>query len=394
MKPLMLDIFSGAGGFSLGFKWAGCQIIGAIEIDKWASQTFAYNHPDAVVINQDIATITNKDIAAIWGNNKPQIVIGCPPCQGYSICNKNSGDPKDPRNNLFRELIRVAIVFEPEILIMENVPNLIKFRTHSQVKVIDIIEEEFKKIGYHVYINILEATAYGVPQIRKRLFIVASKRELENPFPLPTHAVSTNQQMSLFGENLKFCPTLWDAISDLPPLEAGEGKEESNYFKQPSNEYQKLLRNRNKILFNHKAMNHTPRMVERFATMTWGSSRKDVPKHLQPRQRNSTKISQKIYDQNNRRLHPDQPCHTIPASFYANFVHPYQHRNFTAREGARIQSFPDSFKFMGKPTVVSHKLLSREGRLAEKHLCQYNQIGNAVPPLLAKAIADNILKQL
>ena len=178
MKPLMLDIFSGAGGFSLGFKWAGCQIIGAIEIDKWASETFAYNHPDAVVINQDITTITNNDIAGTWGNNKPQILIGGPPCQGYSICNKNSGDPKDPRNNLFRELIRVAIVFEPEILIMENVPNLMKFRTHSQVKVIDIIEEEFKKIGYHVYINILEATAYGVPQIRKRLFIIASKREL------------------------------------------------------------------------------------------------------------------------------------------------------------------------------------------------------------------------
>ena len=141
-------------------------------------------------------------------------------------------------------------------------------------------------------------------------------------------------------------------------------------------------------------MNHTQRMVERFATMTWGSSGKDVPKHLQPRQRNSKEIAQKIYGQNNRRLYPDKPCHTIPASFYANFFHPYQHRNFTAREGARIQSFPDSFKFMGKPTVISHKLLSREGRLGEKHLCQYNQIGNAVPPLLGQAIADNILKQL
>jgi DNA (cytosine-5)-methyltransferase 1 len=104
-------------------------------------------------------------------------------------------------------------------------------------------------------------------------------------------------------------------------------------------------------------------------------------------------ISGKVYDQNNRRMHPDRPCHTIPASFYANFVHPFQHRNFTPREGARLQSFPDWFVFEGKPTVVSHKLLAREGRTDEKHLCQYNQIGNAVPPFLAKAIAGNLLTQ-
>ena len=141
-------------------------------------------------------------------------------------------------------------------------------------------------------------------------------------------------------------------------------------------------------------MNHSKRLVERFASMAWGHSTSDVPDHLRPLKRNSTKFSEKNYDQNNRRMHPDRQCHTVPASFYANFVHPYKNRNFTAREGARIQSFPDWYVFKGKPTVVSHKLLHREGRLEEKFLCQYNQIGNAVPPLMAKAIAQNILEQL
>ena len=120
-----------------------------------------------------------------------------------------------------------------------------------------------------------------------------------------------------------------------------------------------------------------------------------VPAHLKPLKRNGNgEISKKVYDQNNRRMHPNKPCHTIAASFYANFVHPYNNRNFSPREGARIQSFPDWYVFKGKPTVVSHKLLQREGRTAEKHLCQYNQIGNAVPPLLAKAIADNVHKEI
>lgn len=392
MKPLVLDIFAGSGGFSQGFRLAGCEIIGAIEIDKWAAETFAYNHPNSTVIQRSITTITNDALKELFKNQKPTIILGGPPCQGYSVCLKNSGDPKDPRNNLFQELIRVASIFEPECLIMENVPNMLKARTHSQEKAIDILEKELINIGYRVYAKILQATDYGIPQIRKRLFVIASKKELKNPFPEKTHSVVNNHNPSLFNF-FKACPTLWDAISDLPPLEAGEGREESNYTVEPLNEYQILLRKRNQTLFNHKAMNHSKRMVERFAAMSLGNSCKDVPEYLWPRQRNSTEIAKKVYDQNNRRLYPDKPCHTLPASFYANFVHPYQHRNFTAREGARIQSFPDSFRFMGKPTVVSHKLLAREGRLDEKYLCQYNQIGNAVPPLLAEAIASNLLKQ-
>ena len=198
----------------------------------------------------------------------------------------------------------------------------------------------------------------------------------------------------LFGGSLERCPTLWEAISDLPELEAGEGGEIQDYTQAPENDYQRTLRNGSEKLWNHTAMRHSKRMIERFASMSCGQSVSDVAKHLRPLKRNGNgKISGKVYDQNNRRMHPDRPCHTIPASFYANFVHPFQHRNFTPREGARLQSFPDGFVFKGKPTVVSHKLLAREGRTDEKHLCQYNQIGNAVPPLLAKAIARNLLSQ-
>ena len=142
-------------------------------------------------------------------------------------------------------------------------------------------------------------------------------------------------------------------------------------------------------------MSHSRRLVERFKHIGWGQSISDVPEEHGARRRNgSGELSQGGYDQNNRRLRPDKPSHTIAASFYANFLHPYQHRNLTAREGARLQSFPDQYRFCGKKTVVSQKLLHREERFDEKHLCQYNQVGNAVPPHLARAVAQAVSNAL
>jgi DNA (cytosine-5)-methyltransferase 1 len=390
MKFKVLDTFAGAGGFSLGFQLAGAELIGAIERDSWACETFKANHPYANILHRDITNLSDEEVLQNFGKHKPTVILGGPPCQGFSICNKNNGDPKDPRNSLFEEFIRIGRILKPEIMIMENVPNLINAKTESKELVVDIIVNELKKLGYYVNYKILEATDYGVPQIRRRLVVIATKREIINPFPVKTHAIEDN--IDLFGSTFSKCPTLWEAISDLPELEAREGKEVQAYTKGPQNSYQATLRQGAKELFNHKAMNHSKRLVERFAAMEWGHSTSDVPDHLKPLKRNSTEISDKVYDQNNRRMHPHKPCHTIPASFYANFVHPFKNRNFTAREGARIQSFPDWYVFKGKPTVVSHKLLNREGRIEDTHLCQYNQIGNAVPPLMAKAIADNLIK--
>jgi DNA (cytosine-5)-methyltransferase 1 len=393
MKKLkVLDTFAGAGGFSLGFEMAGCEVIGAIETDAWATETFAFNHPNAVVIKKNIEELTDKEILEKFGALKPDIVLGGPPCQGFSICNKNNGDPKDPRNSLFEEFVRVGKILKPKLMIMENVPNLAKAKTENKELVLDIVKTELRNLGYYVYSDILEAVNYGVPQIRKRLFVVASQIELENPFPKPTHAVVNND---LFSSALKITPTLWDAISDLPEINAREGAEEMEYTKTAHNDFQSQSRKGSVKIHNHLAMKHSKRMVERFESMECGQSGSDVPDHLKPIKRNSNGVvSDKVYDQNNRRMHADRPCHTIAASFYANFVHPFKHRNFTAREGARIQTFPDSYIFKGKPTVVSHKLLAREGRTDEKYLCQYNQIGNAVPPLLAKAVANNLIQQI
>lgn len=385
----VLDLFAGAGGFSLGFESAGAVVVGALETDAWACETFATNHPETKILSAKIETVTNRNFEKYFSGKNPDIIIGGPPCQGFSVCNKNSGDPKDPRNSLFKDFLRAGRIFSPEVMIMENVPNLIKAKNSDGTPVVDIIVSELESLNYNVYWKLMDATDFGVPQIRKRLFVIASQKHLLKPFPAPTHNLDGSS-------GLLKTPTLWDAISDLPQVNPRAGSEEMTYNSKTVNAFQKRMRKAagNKV-YNHLSMQHSKRMIERFESMTWGQSVSDVAAHLKPLQRNGKGVvSEKCYDQNNRRMHPHKPCHTIAASFYANFVHPFMHRNFTAREGARIQTFPDRIIFKGKPTVVSRKLLAREGRVDENHLCQYNQIGNAVPPLLAEAIAKNIIKQL
>lgn len=391
--PQVVDLFAGAGGFSLGFRAAGYKVTKSLEIDAWACDTLSANHADGDVFRADIREVDDETLGSFLG--KPDVLIGGPPCQGFSHSN-NSADPSDPRNTLFKDFIRAVAVSQPRALLLENVPGLLRRKTRTGESVIRVIASEYEKVGYKAHVGILRAVDFGVPQLRPRVFVMGLRHESDTPFPAQTHAVgavtSDPQLFSIEESNTQRRHlTLWEAISDLPEVEAREGAMEIEYDRPANNAYEELLRADSDRIYNHKAMNHSARIVERFAALDWGQSGADAPDHLRPRRRNGNgEVSAKDYDQNNRRLYPHRPCHTIPASFYANFVHPYANRNFTPREGARIQSFPDWYRFLGKATVVSQKLLTREGRTSEKHLSQYNQIGNAVPPLLAYHLANHL----
>lgn len=399
-RPTVIDLFAGAGGFGLGFKLAGFNVSLSLEMDTWACDTLRFNHPDMLVLQHDIRDFATLDTVRSICSFNPDIVIGGPPCQGFSVAGPAKKDPKDPRNSLFVNFAQWIDFLEPKAFVMENVKGLLARKNADGQKVIDIIKNTFANLGYFVEVWILNAAEYGVPQIRERVFIVGNKKGLILGEPPKSHSLAMTSlnglQLDLFEDSFLLpAITVWEAISDLPPLNAREGEDDQFYVMKPLTEFQRWARNGSTRLYNHVAMDHSSRLVERFKHIGWGKSSSDVPEKHGARRRNGNGALSGInYDQNNRRLHPYKPSHTITASFYANFLHPFQHRNLTVREGARIQSFPDNYRFMGKKTTVSHKLLHREERLDEKFLCQYNQVGNAVPPTLAHTIALHLQEQL
>lgn len=387
----IIDLFAGCGGFSYGFLQAGNHITQALEIDKWAAETFNANIESAQLIMDDVRNFSNETIQSKFDNH-PDVLIGGPPCQGFSHSNVVNKDPKDPRNSLFEEFLRFASVLEPQICIIENVPGLLRTETANSQSVIKIILKRFEEIGYKATYKILNAANFGVPQYRERLFIAAVPVDSRTEFswPVNTHSDTSNlnRQLSIFTElSEQKAITLWDAISDLPQIYHQDYSENLEYPITPQNQYQRLMRAKmNQYICNHEPMRHTKRIVERFKQIHLGMSEGDVPDEHKPRQRGeASKFSGKSYGQNSRRQHPERPSNTIVASSHTNFIHPYLHRNFTVRELARLQSFPDNFIFCGKRAVLSKKLSARKG--LEVYLDQRMQVGNAVPPLLAQALA-------
>lgn len=298
-------------------------------------------------------------------------IIGGPPCQGFSL--SGNRDPKDPRNSLFREFVRFIEAYQPKFFMMENVLGILSAQTASKESVVDLIMSEYNRVGYNAKYEVLNAAEFGVPQARQRVIFIGIRKDIE------FNADRTHPKGKFFDNQV----CIRDAIMDLPKILSGGGSEEQEYTEAPKTEYQSWVRNGSQKVYNHIAMRHTKRLVERFATIQQGQSLADVaPEHMQRQRGDATKISGKAYSQNNMRPYGDRPSPTIAASFQSNFVHPYYDRNYTAREAARLQSFPDTYIFKGKRTTMSW----------EKNLSQYQQIGNAVPPLLAKAIAENIIK--
>lgn len=366
----VIDLFAGCGGLSLGFEMAGFNIPLAIEKDSWAAETYSYNHKATKVIVNDISQITTYD-NLLPPDVKISGIIGGPPCQGFSL--SGNRDKNDPRNSLFMEFVRFVKHYKPAFFVMENVVGLLSMTTKNGELVKDVIIKEFSDADYNVELFTLNAAEFGVPQSRIRIFFIGLRKEI----------VYTKQNLEPRGflyDNNQI--SIEDAIMDLPQIYSGEGSEISNYTQTPLTKYQKWARNKSDLLYNHVAMKHTQRLIERFSHIEYGQSVADVDIEFQQRQRgNADKISGKVYSQNNMRPYPNLPSPTIPASFQSNFIHPYLNRNYTAREGARLQSFPDTYVFKGKRTTMSW----------EKNLSQYQQIGNAVPPLLAKAVAENIM---
>lgn len=363
-----LDLFSGCGGLTLGFKMAGFKSVFASDIDENCKLTFNQNFPDVPFVCQDITQLTKEDIDAVIGGAKIDAIIGGPPCQGFSLANKKrDSNNTDPRNKLFFYYIKVLKWYMPKAFVFENVKGILSMNNGKAIKE---IVECFSEAGYNVSYQVLKATDFGVPQIRERVIMIGIRKDLdkEPKFPKPNC----------------FSPiSVDDAISDLPQINAGEGVENAPYTSEPTTEYQRLMRKNSKTVQNHIAMRHTPRLVARFAAIKQGQSLIDVwDTHGAVKRGNPTEKSSIKFSQNNQRVYGNKPAPTIAAAFQSNFIHPQLNRNFTAREGARLQSFPDDFVFCGFRTKMSW----------EKGLSQYQQIGNAVPPLLAYAIAE-VLKE-
>lgn len=347
----MIDLFAGVGGLSLGFERVGFKVVLANEYDASIAEAYIRNRNKPNMIVEDIRKLPVHETFGSY-KGKVTVVVGGPPCQGYS----QKGQRKtihDERNFLFRYFVDVVREVEPEYFVMENVPNLLTNEGgYFKRELISL----FSKIGYTVNADVLCASDYGVPQDRRRAFIIG-KRGGEQPVAMPLKKTKKT--------------TIWDAISDLNYLGSGEGAEEQEYRIDPQSGYQRMLRKGSKLLTGHISTKHSKIALERMAMIPPKGGKEYLPpEHL----------TKSIYSGTWVRMDADDVSVTITTRFdtpaSGRFTHPFLNRAITVREAARIQSFPDSFRFYGTKTS------------------QMKQVGNAVPPLLAQAVAETILNDM
>ena len=350
MKPRVIDLFAGVGGLSLGFEKKGFDVVLANEYDASIATSYIANHKNTKMI---VGDITSLDLEDTFGKlaGTIDVVIGGPPCQGFS----QKGQRKtihDERNFLFKYYVSVVELVKPKYFVMENVPNLLTaeggYFRHE-------IEELFNKLGYSLEYGVLNASDYGIPQNRRRAVIIGKLDGDAPKLPVPKR------------NNV----TIWDAISDLAYLESGEGSEEQEYKYPSESDYEKMLRKDSSKLFNHIATKHSPLALERLALIPPNAGREVLPEEH---------LTKSIYSGTWTRMKKDEISVTITTRFdtpsSGKFTHPFLNRAITVREAARIQSFPDNFHFVGNKGS------------------QMKQVGNAVPPLLAAAIAEVIMNDI
>ncbi len=396
-EPLAADLFCGAGGLSIGFKEAGFKIAFANDIDEQCRDTYLLEHPSTCWLDGSIEDLTAKGVLKTTGLEKGEIdvLIGGPPCQGFSI-NAPRRNIGDARNHLFKHYARLVLEgLKPKVVLMENVPGMLSL---DQGRTVRAIYSMFGEAGYHMKHMILCAAHYGVPQERWRLFFIGTRLpDAEITFPYPTHwaPVRANftggreltwlrhlprpgESARLFGnDELQKHTSVREAIGDLPPLATTQGQEESPYNGPPSSAYQRSLRANQKQLFNHVAGFLSPQNLARLKHIPPGGSWRDVPFALLPKGMKSARTSD--HTRRYGRLNPDGLSGTVLTKcdpHWGTFFHYEQDRALTVREAARIQSFPDRIRFTG-------------GKVA-----QFAQVGNAVPPILARVLAKHISEHL
>ena len=360
-SPIAVELFSGAGGLSVGLERAGFKVVLANEIEKDFATTFALNHPETKVLCDDIHNIDFREEVKKLGLSTIDLLSGGPPCQGFSTV--GSKKEKDPRNSLFYQYLRAVKELSPSYVIFENVSG---FKNMYEGKAYDALISELSDLGYESDSAILEASDFGLPQKRKRT-IVVGWRKGRSPVCLPSPTHSSCKNLSRLKDKL----TLMDAISDLPELSANDSSD--RYQLPPQNSYQEEMRKgvRKEGLTEHNSSNYGAKMLEILSLIPDGGSVNDLPERLRPK---------KCFANSYARLLPNQPAPTITRNFgtpsSARCVHPHQNRALSTREGARLQGFPDGYTFYGSKT--------------SKNV----QIGNAVPPVFGRVIAESIIKAM
>ncbi len=347
-----VEIFSGPGGMGLGAREAGISVKLAIEKDKYAAQTYLFNHKDTTVVVDDIENINEFHFER---NGEKVILFGGPPCQGYSNSNRKTRSSGNPKNWLFKQFMRAAKMINPDWIVIENVPGL---KNMDKGYFLKKICENLHDMGYTPNVKVLNAADFGVPQKRERIFIVASKEGIAFDFPI--------------GDYVNNHVTVSEAIYDLPKLDNGSMEEALAYRNKTNTLYANMMRGKQRKVSQNYVSKNSDLVIERYKHIKQGNNWQDIPVKLMSNYKDHTRCHSGIY----RRLDENKPSVVIANYRKSMLIHPTEDRGLSLREAARLQSFPDDYIFMG-PLVH-----------------QQQQVGDAVPPLLAEAIFKQIVNSV